>query len=105
MKYLDHGKNNFSFYNRTNKKAVKLSLKALSFGERDISREKRLEKLLNSRPEDVFKIEHIDFDPPDKAEIHQSLVCDNCGDPTMITRLVDFEDKKICIPCYKKLTQ
>ena len=105
LKYLDHGKNNYTFYNRTNKKAVKLSVKPLSFGEREMSREERLEKLLHSRPEDVFKIEQIDFDPPDKAEIHQSLPCDNCGEPTMSTRLVDLGNKRLCIPCHQKLSK
>ena len=57
LKYLDHGKNNYSFYNRTSKKAVKLSIKVLSFGDREMTREERLEKLLNSHPEDIFKIE------------------------------------------------
>jgi len=103
LKYLDHGKNSYSFYNRTSKKAVKLSIKAISFGDRDMSREERLEKLLKARPEDVFNIEKIDFKPPNEAEIHQSLACDNCGEPTMSTRIKEFENKKLCIPCHKKL--
>lgn len=105
LKYLDHGKNNYSFYNRTSKKAVKLSIKALSFGDRDMSREERLETLLKARPEDVFNIEKIDFTPPNEAEIHQSLACDNCGEPTMSTRLKEFKNKKLCVPCYEKLSK
>ena len=103
LKYLNHGKNNYSFYNRTSKKAVKLSIKALSFGDRDMSIEERLEKLLNAHPEDIFNIEKISFKPPDEAEIHQSIACDNCGEPTMSTRIKEFENKKLCIPCHKKL--
>ena len=105
LKYLDHGKINYSFYNRTNQKAVKLSIKALSFGSREMSREERLETLLNARPEDIFKIEEIDFEPPNEAEIHQSLMCDNCGEPTMSTRLKEYKKKKLCIPCYEKLSK
>ena len=105
LKYLDHGKNNYSFYNRTNKKAVKLSIKALSFGDKDMSREERLETLLNASPEDIFKIEEIAFSPPNEAEIHQSLTCDNCGEPTMSTRLKEYENKKLCVPCYEKLSK
>jgi formylmethanofuran dehydrogenase subunit E len=105
LKYLDHGKNNYSFYNRTSNKAVKLSIKARSFGERDISREERLEILLNSNPENIFEIKEIEYKPPNKAEIHKSLACDDCGEPTMSTRLLDYEDKKLCIPCHEKLNK
>ena len=101
--HLDYGKNNFTFYNRDNKKAVKLSLKNLSFGERDLPREERIQKLLNANPEDVFNIEEVKFEPPQFAQIHESILCENCGDPTMSTRIKEFKGKKLCIPCYEKL--
>jgi len=103
--FLDYGKNNYTFYNRTNEKAIKFSLKASSFGDRSLSREERIEKLLNSNPEDIFEIEIIEFNPPKMAEIHESILCDNCGDPTMSTKIREFNNKKFCIPCYKKVTR
>ena len=101
--YLDYGKNNYTFYNRTNKKAVKLSLKAVSFGDRELSREDRIAKLLSSNPEDIFKIESVDFNPPTMAQIHESIICEKCGDPTMSIRIKEFKGKKLCMPCYEKL--
>jgi formylmethanofuran dehydrogenase subunit E len=101
--HLDYGKNNFTFYNRDNKKAVKLSLKKLSFGDRDLPREERIQKLLNANPEDIFKIEEVQFNPPGMAQIHDSVICENCGDLTMSTRIKEFKGKKVCIPCYEKL--
>ena len=101
--HLDYGKNNYSFYNRTNQKAVKLSFKAINFGDRDLPREDRIKKLLSSRPEDIFKIENIQFDPPSMAQIHESVICENCGDPTMSTRIKEIKGKKVCMPCYEKL--
>lgn len=103
--YNDYGKNNYSFYNRSKKKAVKLSIKAVSLGDRELSREEKLEILLNSNPEDIFNIEKIEYNPPEMAQIHKSLACDNCGEPTMSTRLKEFEDKKLCIPCYEELSK
>ena len=100
--HLDYGKNNYTFYNRTNRKAVKLSLKNISFGKRDLPREKRIQKLLDANPEDIFDIEDVKFDPPQLAQIHESIICENCGDPTMGTRIKEFEGKKLCIPCYEK---
>jgi formylmethanofuran dehydrogenase subunit E len=101
--YLDYGKNNYTFYNRTNKKAVKLSLKPSSVRDRELSRENRIEKLLTSDPKEFFKIEKIDFNPPEMAHIHDSIICENCGDPTMSTRIKEHKGKKVCIPCYQKL--
>jgi len=101
--HLDYGKNNFTFYNRNNKKAVKLSLKNISFGGRDLSREERIQKLLGANPEDIFNIEEVKFDPPQLAQIHESILCDNCGDLTMSTRIKEFKGKKVCVPCYEKL--
>jgi formylmethanofuran dehydrogenase subunit E len=101
--HLDYGKNNFSFYNRTTKKAVKLSLKTRSFGDRELSREERITKLLSLKPEDVFEISDIDFNPPERAQIHESIICDRCGDPTMSTRIINYKDLNVCIPCYKEL--
>jgi len=105
LTHNDFGKNNFSFFNRTSNKAVKLSIKARSFGDKEMSREERLEIILNSNPEDIFEIKEIEYKPPNKAEIHQSLACDNCGEPTMSTRLKDFEGKKLCLPCHEKLNK
>ena len=102
--YKDYGKNNYTFYNRNKNKAVKLRLKPRKDGrDKDLSREERIKIIINSNPEDLFEIEMIDFDPPEKARIHESVICDNCGDPTMSTRIKEVDGKKLCIPCYQKL--
>jgi len=98
--YLDYGKNNYTFYNRTNKNAIKLSIKRRSFEDRDLSSEERIQKLLNTPPEEIFKIERV---PPEEAQIHESIICENCGDPTMSTRVFEYEGKKLCIPCFNKI--
>ncbi len=100
--FLDYGKNNYTFYNRTNKKAIKLSLKSRDFGNSNSTREERIESILDSQPEDLFNIKFIEFNPPEKAQIHESQICDNCREPTMLTRIKEFNDKKLCFPCYKK---
>ena len=105
LKYLDYGKNNYTFFNRTNKKAVKLSMNVSSFEDRELSREERIKKLLNSDPEVVFDIKDVKFKPPDEAEIHQSVMCQKCNQLTMGTRTKELNGKFYCIPCYDKLTK
>ncbi len=101
--FLDYGKNNYTFYNRTKKKGIKLSIRPRDFGDRALNRDERIKKVLNSQPEDLLKIEEVKFNPPEMAQIHESIVCDNCGDPTMSTRIKTFEEKNLCIPCYEEM--
>lgn len=101
--FKDYGKNNYSFFNRTQEKAIKLILKAEKYWHHDLTREERIEKILESNPEDIFEVKHIKYEPPSKAEIHESINCDNCGQPTMSTRIKRLSEKELCIPCYKKL--
>jgi formylmethanofuran dehydrogenase subunit E len=103
--FKDYGKNNYTFYNRTREKAVKLSFKAQDFGDRELSREERIHQLINAQPEEVFNIEEVEFDPPNKAQIHESVLCDNCNEPTMSTRIKPYHDQNLCIPCYQKITK
>lgn len=104
LKFLDYGKNNYTFYNRTNKKAVKLSMNVSSFEDRELSKQERIEKLLNSSPDAIFSIEDVEFKPPDEAQIHQSLKCQKCNQLTMSIRTKELNGKSYCIPCYDELT-
>ncbi len=101
--FLDYGKNNYTFYNRKNKKAVKLSLKSSRFGNQNLTKKERIEEILNSNPEEVFEIKYVSFNPPDMAQIHGSIICDNCGDPTMSIRIKNHDNKNLCIPCFKEM--
>lgn len=102
--FKDYGKNNYTFYNRTKQKAVKLSLNPeKSLRSEDLTREERIEKMLKMEPKDLFKIKQVEFSPPSKAKIHESIKCDNCGDPTMATRIKEHAGKRLCIPCYQKI--
>ena len=100
--FKDYGKNNYTVYNRDRGKAIKFSLKNEPYNHDKLTREERLKKLLNSSPEDIFEIENIEFDPPKKAEIHESIICEDCAEPTMSTRVKTIEGKQLCIPCYEK---
>lgn len=102
--HLDYGKNNYTVFNRTNKKAVKLSFDPKNSGDRERPREERIETLLNSNPEDVFRIKEIEYVPPEKARIHESVLCSKCGEPTMSTRIQTLNGKEYCFPCYRIIT-
>ncbi|MHA2390785.1 MAG: FmdE family protein [Promethearchaeota archaeon] len=99
--HQDYGKLNYYFYNRETKKALKLSLKPKAFGNKVISKHERIKQLLDSKPEDIFTIHEVELNPPGLAQIEESVPCEICGEPTMNNRLMFYESKNMCIPCYK----
>lgn len=102
--YKDFGKNNYTIYSRKLKKGIRLSLKGHAFREEGLSREERLEKILNANPEDIFNIQEVEFNPPEMAKIEKSYPCDVCKELTMESRLTNHEGKRLCKECLKKIT-
>ena len=103
--FKDYGKNSYTFYNRIQKKAVRLSIKNNSWRENNLSMEEKTDMLINSKPEDVFSIREVEYSPPDHARIHDSIICNSCNEPTMATRISEHDDEKLCIPCYEQVTK
>ena len=101
--HQDYGKNNYIFYDRRTKKGVRLSIKSKEFGDKKLTRDEKIQLLLSSKPEDIFNIYEIDYNPPGLAEIEESVPCEICGELTMNSRLMTYNDSEMCIPCYKKM--
>jgi formylmethanofuran dehydrogenase subunit E len=104
--FNDYGKQVFTFASRQRPgQAVRVSLKAGAIpppGEDTDPvkrREEALRRLVSSPLEELFIIDEIDFDLPGQAHIHRSILCENCGEPTMETRIIDDGGRRLCIPC------
>ena len=65
-------------------------------------KEKRIQEILRSPFESLFKIEEISFPIPPEAQIVESRTCDFCGEPTKVDLLGDLDGRKACIPCREK---
>lgn len=99
--HQDYGKLNYYFYNRQTKKGIKLSFKSRSSEESKLSKHEKIQLLLDSRPEDVFNIYEIEYNPPGLAQIEESIKCDICGEETASSRIMTYNNSEMCIPCYK----
>ena len=99
--HQDYGKLNFYFYNRETEKAFKLSFKNTVFSDKKKTKHERVKKLLSLKPDKVFNIYEIEFNPPGLAQIEESIPCDICGENTMNSRLMFYNNNSMCIPCYK----
>jgi len=80
---------------------VKLTIKNKDFGDKKLSKMERVQKILKSKPKDIFNIYELEFNPPGLAEIEESIPCDICGELTMNNRLMFYENSTMCIPCYR----
>lgn len=108
--YRDHGKQVFTFASRRRPgKAIRVSLRADALpsssevADPPRRREMAMERLLTAPAEELFSITEVDYEPPAEAEIRASLPCEECGEPTMETRLVEKGGRRLCIPCSRAL--
>ena len=100
--HRDYGKNNFTIYSRKKQEAFRLSLKKETFNKK-LTRDERVKVLLASKPEDVFNIQKVEYDPPPMAQIEESVPCEMCDELTMSSRIMEYQGKKVCISCYKEI--
>ena len=99
--HQDYGKLNYYFYSRETEKALKLSFRNTVFKDKKMTKNERIKQLLSSKPEKVFNIYEIEFNPPGLAQVEDSIPCDICGENTMNSRLMFYNNSSMCIPCYK----
>jgi formylmethanofuran dehydrogenase subunit E len=101
--FHDYGKNTYTFYNRKTLKAVRLAYHNPIKGKKKLTKEEKIQMLLQKKPEEVFEIKIVDFNPPSFAQIEDSIPCHICKEETMSSRLMDYQGSKMCIDCYKKM--
>ena len=49
--------------------------------------------------EKLFTIRHIQVEIPGYASIHESVVCQSCGESVMASRIVQLQSLKLCMDC------
>jgi formylmethanofuran dehydrogenase subunit E len=126
--YKDHGKMVFTFLNRKNGKGIRIALKNGAFSPNeehfallkkvinntaDAKEEERFRNIhfkrssdvLEMAVDDLFTVESVEMDIPDKAKIARSETCGQCGEPTMETKLMAHGNHKICRDCFDKLDE
>lgn len=55
--------------------------------------------VVDLEPEKLFKIKEKDVTLPEYAPIHESYICEKCGESVMSTRTVKKEGKTFCLLC------
>ncbi len=108
----DNGKQVFTFARRADLgRAVRVSLKPMDapdLGGRqpeEVSREEfrqaKIHQFMHAPEEEMYWVDEVSLELPPPAQVLPSVLCDNCGEPVMETRLVSMGAKRLCIPCFE----
>jgi len=122
--HRDWGKNVFSFYRRSDGRAVRLAgrpnawarnpehqalfakvragqateAERARFGELHVSESRQV---LALDPDSLYRVQEIEGPPPRKARIHTTIVCERCGEGAMETRVRRLDGRELCPPCFE----
>jgi formylmethanofuran dehydrogenase subunit E len=102
----DYGKMVFTFAVRPSGRAVRVSLKHRTASEGEQAPEAsqkhgdtKIQYLLRQPLGELFSIREETIALPETARIHQSVVCQRCGEMVMETRTRSVSGSSLCIPC------
>ncbi len=123
--HRDYGKNAYTFWRRADGKAVRIvgrpdawqrdpghqelfaKVRRGDASEDEVARfreqhEANAQVLLARDPDELFSVREVDDHPPKKARIHASIVCADCGEGTMETRIRHFGGRELCPECFEE---
>ena len=96
------GKMAFTFINRKKGEAFRLILK---YNEMKTDREERQDYILKAPAEDLFKMEWVTVEIPEKAKRFNTVICEVCGEGASENKIRLQEGKKVCLDCYKEYSR
>ncbi|MHB1711106.1 MAG: FmdE family protein [Acidimicrobiales bacterium] len=125
--HKDWGKNAFTFWRRSDGKSVRITTRADAFGaEEDAERRElfakvkaetatdderarfhklhlaRAQSILDAPEDAVIEIRPNVNPVPLAARIHRSIICAECHEATMETRVQLLEGRELCLPCFEQ---
>jgi formylmethanofuran dehydrogenase subunit E len=127
--HLDYGKNAFTFFRRSDGKAIRIVARPdilesrdpewealrdkMTHGDLTAEEQQRFQELhqarcqhiLDASLDELFELTEPQENIPRHARIMESLTCESCGEKVMESRTRRFAGKTLCIPCFKQLEQ
>ncbi len=120
--FKDHGKQVFTFVSRDTGKGARVSLKPgiIELDERHLQlielmrseeatdqeieefwliHHKKSVSILEKDIDELFDIREVNITLPPKAKIEPSVICDECGEPTMASKLTEIDSGRLCPEC------
>jgi formylmethanofuran dehydrogenase subunit E len=129
--HKDYGKSAFTFYDRDKDKGFRVVFRD-NFTDKDTDTDtigtlmekvkkadstkkdeknlinkktRRINQIMTADLNDLFVVEKMVLPPVRSAKILKSIQCDTCKEMTMESRIRLFDNKSLCIPCFKEVEQ
>jgi len=83
------------------RKSQEGGLTAVEEKTREEIRDRMAQFIMNVPFEDLFTVTPPSEPVPLKARILSSLICANCGEAVMESRVRHFQDQILCLPCFE----
>jgi len=127
LRFLDHGKQVYTFIRRPKGETLRISIDwtppeespdvteawtRYSGGDRSQDvlklvherKSRKIEGILNASDEELFTVSRDMVELPHEARIYPSKICEKCGEKTMEPRMRLHEGQALCLPCFKLLS-
>ena len=101
LTFHDYGKHVYTFILRPSGRSVRLAgrVRPPDHPVNQLDREARARWMLTAPDHEIFDVRQETVQLPAQAQIHESLVCENCGEAVMSTRTRNLNGRTLCIPC------
>ena len=122
--HRDWGKNAYTFFRRSDGRAVGIAGRADAW-QRDPEHQELFAKVRSNQagpaerarfqelhesqsrrvlaldPDELFEVHEVHGPPPKRARIHATVVCARCGEGAMETRVRRLGGRDLCLPCFE----
>lgn len=100
--FKDTGKMAFTFIRRKDGRSIRLILKQ---NDREMEREKRQQYILEGPEENIFKVEEVNIELPEKARIFDTIACEKCNEMASENKIRIQGGKKVCLDCFNEYSR
>ncbi|NLM46083.1 MAG: formylmethanofuran dehydrogenase [Firmicutes bacterium] len=97
------GKQAFSFFNRKTGEKLRIYLKAGR--NQEVERAQWQEYLLNAPLGELFAFSAPKYDPPAKARIFPTIICELCGEGASENKMHLRDGKIVCADCFESYSR
>ena len=101
--FKDYGKQAYTFYARKTGQGVRVVLNQAAIPTAiRADRPAFIKWLLDADEAEIVSLLPVTIEEPEKARVMASVVCENCGEAVMESRICSRQGRNVCIPCSEK---